>query len=277
MDVWAGIKKIKINNIMKNANELVFRASSMSDIMTGVAKNWKVDDSLTCKRKLVQIFRELNWKRKANKGNKYTEKGLKVEPDSITLYSRYKKELFNKNDVRLTNKHFTGEVDLYVGESVDKATKVIDIKSSWDWKTFPSLLDNDSSKYKEQAQVYMALTGAKVVVIAHCLVNTPAEIIHDEMKRLQWKMQVIDTDTSPEYLEGCKEIEKDCIYDRELFEKHFPFYDFKHTKEEWVYDIPISERVHEVVIHRDDEYIAKMEKRVEDCRRWMNDNLFKDA
>lgn len=261
--------------ITNNADEILFRASSMSDIMTGVAKKWDVENSLTTKRKLVQIFRELQWHRKSRKSNKYTEKGIEVEEDSISLYSRFKKDLFTKNTERINNAFFTGEVDLFKGKDILNAELIIDIKSSWDWTTFPSLLDVESKDYYAQAQTYMCLTNAEKAVIAHCLVNTPAEQIMDEMKKLQWKMQTLDPDNNEEYKEECRKIEQDKIVDRALFEKHYPYYDFLTPKEEWIYDIPMEERVHEVVIYRDEAYIQLMISRVIECRQWMNKYLFK--
>jgi len=257
-----------------NTDQILFRASSMSDIMTGVAKKWTVENSLTTKRKLVQMHRELTWKRRSNKSNKYTEKGTKVEDDSITLYSRVKKEVFKKNDIRLNNFFFTGEVDLFQGESIEKAEVIIDIKSSWDWTTFPSLLDVESKDYIYQGHTYMDLTGAHTFIVAHCLVNTPAEIIADEMKRLQWKMQVIDPDTDEAYKEACKEIERNYIVDIELFKSHYPFYEFKNDITKWEWDIPMKERVHEIIIHRDQTLIEQMKARVLESRAWMANNLF---
>lgn len=255
-----------------NADKLLFRASSMGDIMTGVAKKWDVENSLTCKRKLVQIYRELTWQRRTDKCNKYTEKGLSVEEDAITLYSRVKKKVFNKNDKRLTNDFFTGEVDLFEGESIEKATHIIDIKSSWDWTTFPSICDSIDSAYDYQGQTYMDLTGAQVHTVAYCLVNTPANLILDEKRRLAYKMGVIDTETS-EYINACIEIEKNHIYDMELFITHNPYFEF-HCKD-WQYDIPMLQRVYEMDVIRDDKKIISMKDRAIEGRQWMNKNLFK--
>lgn len=257
---------------MENANELLFRASSMGDIMTGVAKGWDIENSLTCKRKLIQMHRELIWKRKSNKSNKYVEKGLAVEEDAITLYCRVKKEMFTKNEIRLNNEYFTGELDLFKGESITKAERTIDIKSSWDWTTFPSICDTIDSDYDYQGQTYMSLSGAGMHTIAYCLVNTPANLILDEKRKLAWKMGIIETE-SPEYIAACIEIEKNCIVDMELFCKHNPYFEF-HCKN-WEYDIPMSERVYEMDVVRDEKKIEKMINRSIECRKWMNQNLFK--
>jgi hypothetical protein len=256
----------------ENADNLLFRASANGEIMTGVAKGWDVENSLTCKRRLVQMFREHTWKRRNNKTNKYTEKGVAVEEDAITLYCRVKKEMFTKNTVRLTNKYFTGELDLFRGESILKATKTIDVKSSWDWTTFPSMCDVLDSDYDYQGQTYMDLCGAESHTVAYCLVNTPANLILDEKRRLAFKMGIIETET-PEYIEACIEVEKNCIYDMDLFKKHNPFFDF-HCKD-WQYDIPMGQRVYEIEVKRDDKKIAAMKARIDNCREWMNKNLFK--
>lgn len=254
------------------ADKILFRASSMSEIMTGVAKGWDVENSLTCKRKLVQMHREIIWRRRSNKSNKYTEKGLSVEEDSITLYCRVKGELFNKNTIRLNNEFFTGELDLYKGEEITKAKKTVDIKSSWDWTTFPSICDTVDSAYDYQGQTYMDLSGAGIHTVASCLVNTPAGLIMDEKRKLAWKMGIIDIET-PEYIEKCIEIEKNAIVDMEMFLKHFPSFEF-HIRN-WEHDIPMAERVYEMDVVRDDKKIGKMKDRVEECRKWMNKNLFK--
>ena len=269
-----------------NADNLLFRASSMGDIITSTKKGWDVENSLTCKRKLVQMYRELMWKRKCNKSNKYVEKGLAVEEDAITLFCRIKKEVFTKNTTRLNSEFFTGEVDLFIGEGISKAEKTIDIKSCWDWTTLPSICDTVDDDYDYQGQTYMSLTGSKSHTIAYCLVNTPANLIQDEKRKLAWKMGIIENETL-EYIEGCIEIEKNCIVDMDLFLKHNPFFEFHYNKcelvnsdkvsnysPEWIWDIPMNERLYEIEVLRDDVKIEKMQKRIIECRAWMNINLF---
>lgn len=253
-------------------SKLVFRASSMGDIMSGVAKGWTVENSLTCKRKLVQIYRELSWQRSVNFENKYTTKGNEQEESSITLYCRFKKKMFKKNEVRLKNDWFTGELDLFAGEEINKAIHVIDIKTSWDWTTFPSILDTINADYDYQGQVYMDLTGATKHTVAYCLVNTPAQLIVDEKRRLAWKMGIIDNET-PEYIEKCIEIEKNCIVDMPLFLKENIGFEFHCTN--WDYDIPMHQRVYEIDVLRDEAKIQRMKERVDECRKWMIENLLK--
>jgi len=240
------------------------------EIMTGVAKGWSVENSLTCKRALVQMYREKKWKRRSNFSNKYTEKGIEVEEDSITLYSLHRGEMFRKNTERITDDIFTGEYDLFLGESPTNATEIIDIKSSWDWNTFPSFLDTIDKDYLYQVQTYMALSGATKGVIAYCLVNTPMHLIDDQKRRLQWKLNDIDGN-STEYQQGCEEIEKNSIYDMEQFKRDFPGYD--HVIQDWEFDIPREERVYEIAVQRDDKLIEQMRERCFEAREWMKLNL----
>ena len=64
--------------MIKSAAELLFHPSGLLKPMTGVAKNWSVENSLTCKRELVKIYRELKYNRKNYFSSKFTEKGLKM-------------------------------------------------------------------------------------------------------------------------------------------------------------------------------------------------------
>ncbi len=258
--------------IIKNADNLLFRASSMGDIMTGVAKGWDVDKSLTCKRKLVQMYRELTWNKRHQLKNKYVEKGTGVEDDSITLYCRVKKQMFKKNDIRLNNEFFSGEVDLFIGLEIRKAERIIDIKSCWDWTTLPSICDEVDSGYDYQGQTYMDLTGAGLHTVASCLVNTPAKIILDEKNKLRWKHAIIDIETE-EYINACIEVEKNHIHNMELFIKDNPSFDFHST--DWQSDVPLIECVHEMDVVRDDAKIQRMKERITEARWWMNKNLFK--
>jgi len=254
----------------RNADNFLFRASSMGAIMTGVKKKWDVDHSITCQRKLVELYREKCWGRKAEIGNKYTEKGLKVEEDSLTLYSAVKKHFFVKNDIRLTNEFFTGECDTYIGESIEKAESIFDIKSVWNWSTLPSIIDAEpDDAYFYQGQVYMHLTGAKEHTIVYCLVNTPANLIEREIKNLVYEGFEIG---EPAFVEKAQDIEINSIVDVELFKKHFPNYQFYNKV--WEFDIAPKERVFEINFKRDEQVIDAMIERVKDCRNWLNNNFF---
>jgi len=239
---------------METANEIKFRCSSLGYIMTEPrSKSETLSD--TAKTHCVDVFVSAKYGRNTDISNRYTAKGLQVEEDSITLYSRLKKQVFFKNEAWLRNDFITGTPDLFDGEDVTHPEVIIDVKSSWDIFTFfrsanPEKLNKN---YYWQLQGYMALTGAKSSRLAYCLINTPQMLIEDEKRKLMWKMGVIDADNNKDYIEACNEIDRLSIYD----------------------DIPMSERMHEITIDRNDEDIARIYQRVKDCRAFMNENLFK--
>lgn len=235
-----------------NANEILFRCSSLGYIMTE-PKTKSETLSETAKTHCIDVFVSNKYGRSTDIENRYTRKGLMVEEDSITLFSSIKKRFYKKNEDHLSNGFIKGTPDLYSGESVVCADIVIDVKSSWDIFTFfrNSSPEKINKNYYWQLMGYMALTGAKEAILAYCLVNTPDILINDEKRRLMWKMGVID-DYNALFEQACKEIDRQCIYD----------------------DIPASERIIEISIKRDDAAIQRIYDRVIECRKYMNEKLF---
>lgn len=257
---------------MENANGLLLHPSMIGQIMSGVKKGWTVENSLTCCRALVQIHREIKWSRKADTGNKYTKKGLAVEEDGLTLYSQITGIYFKKNEIRLQNETFDGEIDTFVGEEILRAKHTKDIKCSWDWTTFPSMLDTKpDSDYEYQGQGYMDLSGAETHGVVYCLINTPDFLIKKCINDLFYQLGVEKND--PEFIEQCKKIETSKIVDLAKFKKDFPDYVF-YAKDEDFFDIPAKERVVECTVKRDEKMIDSIKTRWQDCKIWMNNNLF---
>ena len=253
-----------------NAYEVLYRCHSLNDLMTGVAKKWSVEKSATCRHKLVKIYREIKYKRKFSFSNKYTEKGIQQEEEAITLYSRFKGKIFKKNKQRFENDLLTGEPDI-----IDKTERsTVDIKCSWDLETFPDIHDVNDPVYVDQGQGYMVLTDSVMHVIVYCLVNTPANLIVDAKRRLAWRFGIIDQETE-EYISECKELEKNSIFNLEDFRRQYPYFEFHNDISQWDYDIPIEERVIEFTIKRDEDRISAIRTRLLECRKYMNDHLFK--
>jgi hypothetical protein len=226
-------------------NKILFRASCIGKIMTNSRSKSELL-SETCKKYLSEIFIQEKYGRKKEIVNKYVTKGLECEENSIALYSTYKKDIFFKNEQFYKNEFVCGTPDIVDG------FKIIDIKSSWSIFTFLDAKDSLNKDYYYQIQTYLALTGKEKGTLAYCLTNTPDCLIQDEKKRLMWKMNVYN-DMDKNYLEACAEIDKLCLYD----------------------DIPLEERVHEIEIERDEKAIQSIYDRVEECREYMNTNLFK--
>lgn len=214
--------------------------------------------------------------------NKYMTKGTEVEEDTITLYARVKKVVLTKNSERFNNKYLTGEPDSSDHENIREAEEIIDFKSSWSLITFlkakADILAGDTNfDYEWQGHSYMGLLPkAKRHRVVYGLVNSPAELIVQEKKNLRFRMpEVIDPDAHPEFIEGCQQIERNHIFDMGLFRSHYPWFEFHTPEEEWVYDIPMADRIVEFVVDRDNDKIDKLYHKIERGRKWLKEEFFK--
>lgn len=230
---------------MIDVTEILFRASSTGHIMT--APKLKSETlSEGCKTHLVDLFVRTKYGRKTDINTRYTIKGNMVEEDSLTLYSRYKKQFYKKNELVFQNEFISGTPDIVLTD------EIIDIKSSWDIYTFFRSKQKVNKLYYWQLQSYMALTNTKKATLAYCLINTPDILINDEKRRLMYKMGVIDT--SKDFETACNEIDLAMTYD----------------------DIPINEKIIEIEILRNDEDIERLYQKVIECRQYMKTYLFND-
>lgn len=204
--------------------------------------------SETTKSHLLDVYVTNKYGRSTELQSKFISKGLMAEEDSVTLYSRYSKKFFKKNEEHLSNEFIKGTPDCYIGESINNAELIIDLKTSWDIFTFFRNLGKSINKmYYWQLQGYMWLTGAKKSKLVYCLVDTPEILINDEKRKLMWKSGSID-DSSKEAQEALAELEKQLTYS----------------------DIPINERVIEIEIERNDEDLEKLRERIIYCRNYIH-------
>lgn len=235
--------------------------------------------STTCIKRLIKMYAQVLGREEEIR-SKYMEKGTRVEDDSITLYSRLKKKVFIKNVTHLTNRYAQGTPDLGDAETIQESEDVIDIKSCWSLITFlQAKFTETNSDYDAQGTTYLGLLPkAKRFTIAYCLVNAPGDMVTAEKAALKWKMpDVIDPDMHPEYKEKCKQIEINHIFDIKQFVEDNPGFAFDNELEEWTYDIPMQDRCFEIIIQRDDNKINALYKKVERCRRWLDEKFNKKA
>jgi len=110
-----------------------------------------------------------------NFNSKYTEKGNLLEDDAIQFYAENSEfGLLFKNDEFFENEYFTGTPDIITKD------EVIDIKTSWDYFTFPLLDDNLKNKdYYAQLHGYMELTGKRKARLVYVLMDTPDHLDYD--------------------------------------------------------------------------------------------------
>lgn len=245
---------------MTDLNTALVRCSSLHRILTNIESKDLTKGHLTFAK---ELYREIKWGRKPQIKSKYLEKGILQEEDAITLLSRYKGIMLKKNEERISNSFITGIPDLYLGESIRKADVGYDTKCSWSVDTFPFPEDKLDPCYEFQDHGYMALTGAGSWYTAFCLVNAPAHQVTGEKYSLQRRFNFSELDKG--FIDGCKQIERNMIFDIDQFMRDNPHYDLHN--EIWDFNIPINERVIEVKVNRDDNIIDKMYERVKLVRK----------
>lgn len=149
---------------------------------------------------------------------------------------------------RIYNDYLSGEVDLYIGESIYKAINVTDIKNSFDYPTFLKKINNGLEKgQKEQLQGYGDITGAKELYIANCLISFSPQMINDMKWKVMRKLNVV-TDESPEFIEKWPKFEKSMLFGQ----------------------IPAHKRVHKIKVEPFTEFERqKVYDRVKFAREWL--------
>jgi len=214
------------------------RCSQIGKIMTNPRKSGEVL-SQTAKSYVEEIVLKEKYGIRKEFSSRYTDKGNEVEEESIALVNDVLNFKFiYKNDEHFTNDWVTGTPDVNTDEVL------IDVKSSWDASTFPWFETELPNKdYYYQLQGYMWLTGKNESILAYCLIDTPGEMVEDEIRRAHWKLHLID-----ESQELREEIET----------KH----KFSH--------IPKNRRVKYWFVQKDEQVIEQIKERVELCREYYN-------
>jgi hypothetical protein len=171
--------------------------------------------------------------------SRYTDKGILVEDDAIKLVSDILDLGFTwKNEEHFSNDWMTGTPD------VNTDSILLDVKSSWDATTFPFFATEIPTKdYYYQLQGYLELTGKTDALLCYCLVNTPEEMVEDEVRRAHWNANLLE-----ESIDLRDEVQK----------RH----NFDH--------IPDNRRVKVFKVEKDEAVIEAIKERVELCREYYN-------
>ena len=167
---------------------LKIRCSSIGKIMAK-PKSKSETISQGAKTYLEELSVEELWGKRKSFSSKYTDKGNQSEDDGIRLAEKILKVGFMyKNEEHFTNDYLTGTPDI-------NTNVLIDIKSSWDATTFPfNKTEIPNKLYYYQLMGYMALTGKKKATLCYCLINTPEDLVVDEVRKAHFNLKKIDED-----------------------------------------------------------------------------------
>ena len=215
---------------------LKIRCSAIGKIMTNARSKSEVL-SKTCKSYLQELAIEEMYGIKKEFSSRYTDKGIEVERTSIDLVQdNCDFGFMYKNEEHFENDYLTGTPD------VNTDNILLDVKSSYDATTFPWFEEEIPNKdYYYQLQGYMALCNKRKSVLAYCLVNTPFQIVEDEVRRAHWKEHLIDES---------EELRAD------VEARH----NFDH--------IPAEKRIKTFEVRYDKEVVKAIYERIKECRKY---------
>ena len=166
-------------------------------------------------------------------------KGIVCEDEALGVLTRQVPGPFRvKNEQEYENDWFTGTPDVVLDD-----LSIEDVKCSWTLKTFADV-QHPSALYYAQGQVYMDLTGTDTFRLCHVLLDTPEEIVQEERKRFYFRFNC--DEENPMYIECCRQV------------------DAMHSGSRL---IPEPKRIKVFEFHREDVYLMKLRKRVEQARK----------
>ena len=163
-----------------------WRASQIGKLMTTSRSKTDVL-SQTAKSYIEQLAKEDFFGYTSPLVNRYLDKGINQELESINLLNSVRFENYEKNYQRIENEFITGECDIITNESI------IDIKTSWSLDTFPELPEDiDSNQYEWQGRAYMMLFNRFEFELVFCMVSTWDEFLTQYDDKALHKVDHID-------------------------------------------------------------------------------------
>jgi hypothetical protein len=173
--------------------------------------------------------------------SKEMTKGTIMESKSLELYEQAVGEKYFKNNQILENEWLVGIPDVITND------RIIDIKTSWDHISFARTNEAKAKKlYYWQLVGYCLLTGKTQAEIAHCLVNTPDDLIESELYKLDKYIPNLSTDDAV-----LEDVKRNFIFD----------------------DIPAKYRVHRTCFEVLEGDMEKIKERVTLWREYLNQKL----
>lgn len=168
------------------------------------------------------------------------KKGSLCEQDSMELVQKVcGGEFRTAYGQRLQNEYIIGTPDIVL----ESEGVIEDIKTSWSLKTFFNA--ELKSDYYAQGQGYMELKKFKKYRLIYCLVPTPANLLNNEYKRIEWRYEN-DFD-NPDFQKAVTQFGRN---------------------NECIHDIPEKQRVKIFEFEYDAGFIEKLYSQIEKARKY---------
>ncbi len=174
-------------------------------------------------------------------------RGSKMEKTSFEIIKRVTGQNLYRHKTKLSNDFLKGQLDVIDGATMKKATKVIDVKTSYSQFDFMKCINSDLLRaYNFQMQGYFALTGKDYGEVYHVLPDFTEDVIQEHKDKMM-ELLCPDGVVTPEFLEEWQYAEDNMR--------------FSH--------IPDEDRLIMYPVERDEKIIGKIYEKVEFCREWL--------
>lgn len=206
--------------------------------------------SETAKTYLISSYVKAKYGREEDISTKQMTKGTECEPEGIALFNHVEGKEYIKNHEQLNNDWFVGSPDLMLYEN-GELVEIWDDKCPWSLNTFMANITKPlNSLYYAQIQVYFDLGRVNFGGVVYTLVNASETMIQDELFYLAKRMGVIDIAVpTPEYQLAAAKLEYSMRFD----------------------DISSAEKVLKFPVTKDNEFIERAKRKVEQARVFLQE------
>ena len=221
------------------------------------------------KKLLNELYFYEKYSRRKDLDVKFFKKGLEVEKTARDLLSKITGLYLTHNPENRKNEWVTGVTDVLPNNGV-----IIDIKSAWSFESYSNILQDSSNEiYLRQLDCYMELWECKTSLLCHVLIDTPFQIIHDEIRRQSYKYNWTDFDGDfrEEFIPDLVDLVSNHIYSRESLENFV--HESVNLNIEWFNDfieVPENERVHMITHEFKPERIEQRNECIKIAREYLN-------
>ncbi|MBK7377371.1 MAG: hypothetical protein IPJ02_18005 [Chitinophagaceae bacterium] len=174
-------------------------------------------------------------------------RGSTMEKTSFEIIKRVTGQNLFRHKTHLSNDFLKGQLDVIDGQTLKKAKKIIDVKTSYSQFDFMKCVNSDVVRsYNFQMHGYFAITGKEYGEVYHVLPDFTEDVIQENKDKMM-ELLCPDGVITDEFMEEWQYAEDNMR--------------FSH--------IPDEDRIIMYPIERDEKIIGKIYEKVEFCRGWL--------
>lgn len=252
----------KDTGINANGNKVKWSTAKSEKLASLIYKR-DAEDELPkgAKTHLDNVFRSQYWGRRRLLFNKYLDKGNLAEEDSLDLKSQLDGQFYIKNDEYFENKFICGTPD-------NVQTIIRDAKSNYDMESFDNAELTNLYNWQVCGYIWLLLPRLKTYKgeLFYTLVNNPWSQLEDSKRNLWFKMGQPDDDEE-RWVEACRQLERNHIFDIKRWRENYPGYSFENPVLD--FDMPAKLRIKSFDVTLNTRDISFIKSRVVMAREYL--------